>query len=54
MKDCYWFMTAHHWLLIVKAWRLRLIRAESPCWKGELQIGPMVIGWFAPGRDTET
>lgn len=34
------------WIMCpVACWRVRLIRAEGPCWKGEVQIGPVVIGW---------
>lgn len=33
------------WLIVVDRWAWRFIRAEPPCWKGELQIGPLVIGW---------
>ena len=23
----------------------RIIRAEAPCWKGEVQLGRFVLGW---------
>jgi predicted RNase H-like HicB family nuclease len=28
-----------------QTWRWRRIRAEAPCWKGEIQAGRLVIAW---------
>lgn len=34
------------WLMIgMRRWRMRYIKAEPPCWKGEVQVGPLIIGW---------
>jgi hypothetical protein len=42
----WWVITPSHWLMVSREWRgLRLIRAEPPCWKGEIQIEPLVLGW---------
>lgn len=33
------------WLMWIAGSRWRFVRAEAPCWKGELQCGRLVIGW---------
>ncbi|MDP3940360.1 MAG: hypothetical protein Q8R92_19775 [Deltaproteobacteria bacterium] len=33
------------WFLVLKTWRIRHIPADGPCWKGEIQVGPFLIGW---------
>jgi hypothetical protein len=38
---------ARWWVMWIDGSRWRLVRAEAPCWKGELQIGRLVIGWEA-------
>lgn len=37
------------WLMWVDHRRFYFARAEGPCWKGELQIGPLVFGWQTEG-----
>jgi hypothetical protein len=32
-------------LMCVDHRRFRFVRAEAPCWKGELQIGRLVFIW---------
>jgi hypothetical protein len=33
------------WLMWIDGSRWRYIRAEGPCWKGEIQAGRLVLGW---------
>lgn len=32
-------------LMCVDHRRFRFVRAEAPCWKGELQIGRLIFVW---------
>lgn len=38
------------WFLVARHWQIIFIRAEPPCWKGEVQIGPFVYGWQCFGE----
>lgn len=38
------------WFMVVRHWRVRYARAEAPCWKGEIQIGPLVYAWAREGE----
>lgn len=31
-------------------WRLSYIRAEQPCMKAEIQVGPLLLGWQSRER----
>lgn len=45
----------HWWLMNVDGpWRLRYVRAERPCWKGEVQIGRLVFGWHRRDQEVAT
>lgn len=33
------------WVMWMDCWRFTFIPAAAPCWKGERQIGPLLIGW---------
>lgn len=33
------------WVMNVRPWGVRCVRADGPCWKGEIQIGPILVGW---------
>ena len=33
------------WLMCGYVWSWRFIRAEGPCWKGEIRVGPFTLGW---------
>jgi len=35
------------WFMRLPDWRVRFIRSEAPCWKGEIQVGCLLIGWQA-------
>jgi hypothetical protein len=44
-------MMTRWWLMNVDGFRWwRWIRADGPCWKGELQIGRVVFGWEREAR----
>lgn len=34
-------------IFLSRGWGLHVIRAEGPCWKGEVQIGRVVLQWQA-------
>jgi hypothetical protein len=36
---------ARLWLLWIDSSAWRYVKAEAPCWKGEIQAGRLVIGW---------
>jgi hypothetical protein len=38
---------ARRWFMTARQWGLHYIKAEPPCMKGEIQIGPFVWGWQA-------
>jgi hypothetical protein len=37
------------WLMVLRRWRVRVIAAAGPCWKGEIQLGPVLLGWQRGG-----
>jgi hypothetical protein len=38
------------WILIPTAFRVKYIKADPPCMKGEINMGWITIGWQASGR----
>lgn len=40
-----WALMMPNFFYNTVAWRFRFIRAEPPCGKGEIQIGPFVWWW---------
>jgi hypothetical protein len=38
-------MKLRSWFLLLRTWRIHYIQAREPCWKGEIQVGPLLFGW---------